>query len=713
MARIKLVYLGGGSTRGAGTMASFMANGGDFDGSEVVLVDLDPDRLELIRTLAEKMARARGLDIAVTATTDRRAALEGCDAVLSSFRPGGFAARVHDERIPLEHGVIGQETQGAGGFFMALRAITVLKEVCAEMEELCPNAWIFNYTNPVNIVAEAITHNSSIKIVSLCEGPIYFRDTIAESAGLDPALLEVTMVGLNHGCWGVEQSYDGQDPMPLLADAWERRKDDPTLEPVHRRQLQLAVAMGAIPADYFQYYYFTDEVLAEYRAKPTTRAEDILGWSTDYWRHYEQQAQSDDPQLDPARSRGGINELELAIDVMDAIFNDKDEVHPVNMPNVGGALPGFPDDLVVEVLGRCHAGGIDVLPSRPLPRHVRGLVEMLGEYQALAAETAWNGTVSTASAPSPRTRSCARSSWPSSSTTRSPRRTARTSPTGSTPPEAAVGTLLLGVDGGNTKTHALVTDGDGTVLGRGDAGTADIHNSEPEPALVEIVRACDEALAAAGASSSDLAASAFSLAGADWPEDFVLLREELTRRLGLLREPVIVNDGIGPLRCGTDDGVGVAAVIGTYCAVGARNAAGEIFHLGFWPDSTGAYALGSEALAAIWRNMLGLAPPTSMLPRALELWNRSSAEDLLHVFTRIDDGLPAVAERARFAAAVLDEAESGRRRRPRHRAPRRRQGRRLRSRVGRAHRAARGAVPARPPRRRSPAPLPAAPCRDP
>ena len=122
---------------------------------------------------------------------------------------------------------------------------------------------------------------------------------------------------------------------------------------------------------------------------------------------------------------------------------------------------------------------------------------------------------------------------------------------------------------------------------------------------------------------------------------------------------MIVNDGIGPLRCGTDDGVGVAAVIGTYCAVGARNAAGEIFHLGFWPDSTGAYALGSEALAAIWRNMLGLAPPTSMLPRALELWNRSSAEDLLHVFTRIDDGLPAVAERARFAAAVLDEAEEG------------------------------------------------------
>ncbi len=392
MARIKLVYLGGGSTRAAGTMASLMANGEDFDGSEVVLVDLDAERLALIRTLAEKMARARGLDITVTATTDRRAALTDCDAVLSSFRPGGFAARVQDERIPLEHGLIGQETQGAGGFFMALRAIAVLKEVCAEIEELCPDAWIFNYTNPVNIVAESVTHNSPVKIVSLCEGPIYFRNEIAESAELDPELLEITMVGLNHGCWGVEHSYGGADPLPLIRAAWERRRDDPTLSPHLRRQLQLAATMGSVPADYFEYYYFTDEILAELRAKPTTRAEDILGWSGDYWRHYEEQAQTDDPQLDPGRSRGGIHELELAIDVMDAIFNDKDEIHPVNLPNTGGALPGFPEDLVVEVLGRCHRGGIDLIPAKPLPRHVRGLVEMLGEYQALAGETAWSGT---------------------------------------------------------------------------------------------------------------------------------------------------------------------------------------------------------------------------------------------------------------------------------------------------------------------------------
>jgi 6-phospho-beta-glucosidase len=392
VARIKLVYLGGGSTRAAGTMASFIHQGADFDGSEVVLVDLDPDRLSLIQRLAQNMARARGLDITVTATTDRRAALHGADAVLSSFRPGGFEARALDERIPISHALIGQETQGAGGFFMALRAIAVMKEVCAEVEQICPDAWIFNYTNPVNIVAEAVTHHSPVKIVSLCEGPVYFVDKLAAVAQFDRAKVEAVMVGLNHACWSVEHTYDGEDLVPHLQAAWERRRHEPDLSPHDRRWLHLAATMESIPAEYFLYYYFRDQIVAEMQAKPTTRAEDIMGWSGDYWEHYREQAQSDDPQLDPTRSRGGIHELELAIDVMDAIFNDKDEVHPVNVPNRGGVLPGFPEDLVVEVQGRCTGRGIEPLAAKPLPRRVQGLVQMLGEYQALAAEAAWSGS---------------------------------------------------------------------------------------------------------------------------------------------------------------------------------------------------------------------------------------------------------------------------------------------------------------------------------
>jgi 6-phospho-beta-glucosidase len=155
--------------------------------------------------------------------------------------------------------------------------------------------------------------------------------------------------------------------------------------------LELATTMDSIPADYFQYYYFKDEVLAELRAKPTTRAQDIIALVPDYWQHYREQAEADEPALDPRRSRGGIHELELAIDVMDAIFNDRQEIWPVNVPN-GGALADFPDDLVVEIPGLVDSAGVSRLAQARLPSQVAGLVKMLGEYQALAAEAAWSGT---------------------------------------------------------------------------------------------------------------------------------------------------------------------------------------------------------------------------------------------------------------------------------------------------------------------------------
>src|SRR5215210_8057196 len=107
VARVKIAYIGGGSTRAAGTMAGFVAQGERFSGSEVVLVDLDADRLELIRGLAERMARARGVDLTVSATTHPPTALPGSHPILTTYRPRRFEAPVLDERIPLEHGVIG------------------------------------------------------------------------------------------------------------------------------------------------------------------------------------------------------------------------------------------------------------------------------------------------------------------------------------------------------------------------------------------------------------------------------------------------------------------------------------------------------------------------------------------------------------------------------------------------------------------------------
>src|SRR5581483_606679 len=338
MARIKLAYVGGGSTRAAGTMASFVHQGENFDGSEVVLIDLNEEHLKVVHTISQKLARAKGLDLTMTMTTNRREGLRNCDAVLTSFRPGGFEARYLDESIPLKHGVIGQETQGPGGFFMALRSINVMKSIIEDMEAVCPDARLFNYTNPVNIVSEAVTHHTAIPTLSFCEGPIVTNRGYAEEAGLDPDKLDAVSIGLNHASWSVRHLYDGQDFIPMLQAAYERLRSEGKLGQLSRtaqREVELACVMESLPSHYFQYYYYTDEILAELQAKPTTRAQDIMAKVGDYWAHYREQAKRDVPELDPRLSRGGIHELELAIDVMDAIYNDRKEVWYVNMPNNG------------------------------------------------------------------------------------------------------------------------------------------------------------------------------------------------------------------------------------------------------------------------------------------------------------------------------------------------------------------------------------------
>ena len=395
MARIRIAYLGGGSTRAAGTMASFVEHGAQFDGSEIVLIDLDAEHLELVARLARRLAAVAGVDFTITATTDRRAGLEDCDAVLSSFRPGGFEARALDERIPLKHGVIGQETQGPGGLFMALRSIAVMQAVADDLAAVAPKARIFNYTNPVNIVAQAMTTYTDIPTVSLCEGAIIFPGMVAEAAGLDPTKLRTTMAGINHNIWSTEHTYDGGDVMPLLQKALEEA-DDRRLGTWATRLLRLAVTMESIPSSYFEYYYFRDEVLRELQAAPRTRAEQIMAEVPDYWAHYREQADSATPRLDPDRSRGGIHELELAIDAMHAYYNDTGDVLPVNVPNTipgaGTALPGFDTDVVVEVPTRVDAKGFHPLPQTPLPSGVRGLVQALADHQVMAARAAWEGT---------------------------------------------------------------------------------------------------------------------------------------------------------------------------------------------------------------------------------------------------------------------------------------------------------------------------------
>jgi N-acetylglucosamine kinase-like BadF-type ATPase len=217
--------------------------------------------------------------------------------------------------------------------------------------------------------------------------------------------------------------------------------------------------------------------------------------------------------------------------------------------------------------------------------------------------------------------------------------------------------LVLGVDGGNTKTLALVARDDGAILGTGRAGCGDIYGAtSPAAAIAEIERAVDEALAKAAIQPSGLTAGAFSLAGADWPEDFRLLEDAMQAR-GYGRTIVVVNDAMGALRAGSPDGTGVAVACGTGAAVGARGSDGRIWHSSFWQQVQGADELSQRALRAVYRAELGIDPPTMLTEPILAAFGAHTVAEILHQLTGRD--LPRPKIRRHLVRPLFDTADRG------------------------------------------------------
>lgn len=224
--------------------------------------------------------------------------------------------------------------------------------------------------------------------------------------------------------------------------------------------------------------------------------------------------------------------------------------------------------------------------------------------------------------------------------------------------------LVLGVDGGNTKTIAIAAAADGTVVGAARAlGGSDIYAVGVDAAIASIERVADEALRAAasgpgaGAGAGSLAspeAAAFSLAGADWPEDIAVLRERLAARWP---EPLVVNDAIGALRAAVPEGPGVVVVCGTGAATGARGVDGRTWHSSFWQEPQGAYELGVRTLHAVFRAELRIDPPTALRTAVLEALGEHDVEAVLHRTTRREGRDRQLA--AGLAPVLLDVAERG------------------------------------------------------
>lgn len=393
---LKIAVIGGGSSYTPELVEGFINRHHELPVRELWLVDIPEgeEKLNIVGALARRMVIKAGIDMTIYLTLDRRLALAGADFVTTQFRVGLLAARQKDEAIPLKYGVIGQETNGPGGLFKALRTIPVILEITKDIEELCPEAWLVNFTNPAGMITEAVLRHSNIKkVVGLCNVPIGMKMDLAEVLEVEADRLEIQFAGLNHMVYGLDVFLDGISiKEKALAAA-----SDPGKQMSMKNIAALGwepdfiKGIGVLPCPYHRYYYKTDEMLAEeLEAFETTgtRADVVKGVETELFDLYKNvELQTKPEQLE---KRGGAYYSEAACSLINSIYNNKQDVQPVNTKN-NGAIAGIPYDSAVEVNCIITKEGPKPITVGELPIAVRGLVQQIKSFERTAVEAAVSG----------------------------------------------------------------------------------------------------------------------------------------------------------------------------------------------------------------------------------------------------------------------------------------------------------------------------------
>jgi 6-phospho-beta-glucosidase len=394
----KIVVIGGGSAFVPGVFRGLLHRAADLLDSEVVLYDEAGDhdyvpvsarRLAINLRLGQRMMAAAGVSIEVRAETDLRTALTGADFIFTTFRPGGYSARHLDEAIPLRHGIVGQETAGPGGFFMACRSIPVLLKLAELRDQVAPLAWILNYTNPTSIVTAAVERFGSGRIVGMCDQSNVDDARWTRLLRISEGALEVDWMGLNHATWAQRVRLDGADISELVTDRLSEVVPEREEDEVIRQTAWVGRAFGLLANSYLHYYFFHDEILASLQAKSTTRAEDLMARLPALYDNFATEAEREVP--DPSTERGGRGQHgQMAVDVICALSGDEQRRVIANAVN-RGAISDLPDDAIVEVPCLVGARGATPLPMGALPPSVRGLTSAIEGYERLAAEAAASG----------------------------------------------------------------------------------------------------------------------------------------------------------------------------------------------------------------------------------------------------------------------------------------------------------------------------------
>jgi 6-phospho-beta-glucosidase len=383
---VKVAIVGGGSTYTPELVDGLCDHHDRMVVDELVLLDPDLGRLGPVGGLSERILRHRGWEGRLTTTDDRAGALEGADFVVVQLRVGGQAARLSDETLPLGHGCFGQETTGPGGLAKALRTVPLILEIAEETAaRAAPGAWLVDFTNPVGIVTQALADEGH-RAVGLCNVARWVQRRLGHYlGGADPDTVELEHVGLNHLTWVRSATVDGVDVLPDLLDRF-----GPELELESGSPLSLIRLLGALPSYYLHYYYGRDaELAAQSVPGYRHRAAVVAELEATLLEQYRDPALHAKPEA--LAWRGGAYYSEAAVRLMASLHAGTGDVQVVDVPNAG-AIPGLPDDAVVEVPAVVDVTGAHPLPQRPLPPEMLGLVEHCKAYERLAVEAALTGS---------------------------------------------------------------------------------------------------------------------------------------------------------------------------------------------------------------------------------------------------------------------------------------------------------------------------------
>jgi len=378
---LKIATIGGGSSYTPELIEGYIKRANELPIKEIWLVDIEAgkEKLEIVGEMAKRMVKAAGLDWEVNLTLDRREALKDADFVSTQFRVGLLEARIKDERIPLSHGVLGQETNGAGGIFKALRTIPVIQGIINDMKELCPNAWLVNFTNPAGMVTEAAIKNFGWKrTVGLCNVPIGSSKMAAATLGVPEEELFIKYAGINHFHWHRVWDKEGNErTMDLIESYFNSDEQESHLANIFNAGFNYHQIkdLGMIPCGYHRYYYQEDEMLehsVEDFQKGQTRAQVVKATEERLFELYK------DPNLDykpkELEQRGGTHYSDAACEMIASIYNDKRTNMVVSAEN-NGTIDDLPYDCVVEVSGQVTSHGFEPNNWGTFPPAARGIIQ--------------------------------------------------------------------------------------------------------------------------------------------------------------------------------------------------------------------------------------------------------------------------------------------------------------------------------------------------